>query len=63
MIEMDKSIDKLKTAVTLWAEEKPDEYAAVRDWITENPDGYNKLKDKDLQLIDNESIKNKIELL
>ena len=30
MIEIDKSIDKLKTVVTLWAEEKPDEYAAVK---------------------------------
>lgn len=30
MIEMNKSIDKLKDVVTLWAEEKPDEYAAVK---------------------------------
>lgn len=33
MIEMDKSIDKLKTVVTLWAEEKPDEYAEAKNLI------------------------------
>lgn len=30
MIEIEKSINKLKEVVALWAEEKPDEYAAVK---------------------------------
>lgn len=31
---MNKSIDKLKDVVTLWAEEKPDEYAEVKEIIS-----------------------------
>ena len=33
MINIDESIDKLKTVVTLWADENPDEYRAAKEMI------------------------------